>query len=250
MLGTNNIDLIEDMPLIIDWNIRHQLAFVFEINTAIIRSLLPKGIEPFEARPGVGLMFLGYNDYYPGNLINGIEQPRFDEVTRFFMVQPDLSIDMPMPRFTFFVHRIGSNNQNFIDQEISRLHLPSFYAEDLIVETHSDKTGGMARTAGGPIQEWKNTNPDPRYYEDSFYGQYFTLQNNELWFGVWFWAGDVCTHQHPGDGGRIFHHPFLDDLEKTIQPEHVGNSYMQLITAFDKPLVQRFFEPRFIGSLV
>ena len=82
-MGFEDIRKIEDMELIIDWDLRQQFAFVFEVPTEKILACIPEGlgIRPFEARPGMGLMFLGYNNYNPGNEIYNEKQQRFDEIT-------------------------------------------------------------------------------------------------------------------------------------------------------------------------
>ena len=79
------------------------MGFVYETATQNIEHLLPDGIYAYEARPGVSLIFLGYNDYNPGNEIYGEKHEQFFEITRFILVQPDLSVAMPMPRFAFLI---------------------------------------------------------------------------------------------------------------------------------------------------
>lgn len=242
------VEKIEDMPLIIDWDLRHQMAFVYELPTASVVKSLPPGILPVEARPGVSLMFLGYNDYNPGNLIDGITQPAFVEITRFFIVQPDLSIDMPMPRFTFFVDRIASDNSAFIQQEMDVLHLPTYFSPSLTVETNDGRTNAFAKDEFGSIQSLINTHPSPVYRDDSFFGQYYTLQGDELWFGVFYWSGKACIHQRPGDAGGIHDHRFLTESPSQIAPTVIGDPYLQIITTFDQPLTQRFYQPRRIRT--
>ena len=247
----NSVNSIDGMELIIDWNIRHQMAFVFEIDTDLANEMIPAetGLQAYEARPGVALMFMGYNDYYPGNIIYGEPQPEFIEITRMFMVQPDLSIDMPLPRFTFYMHQIASNNPTFIKQEIETLHLPSYYAPTMVAKTNEAKTDLFVSDKDGKIRELLNTHPNPTYRNDSFYGQYFTLQDDQLYFGVFYWSGHVCIHQREGYGGGEFDHPYLSGLDKTFPPEAIKNVYMQLITTYDAPLVQRFYRPRLIGKI-
>lgn len=240
---------VEDMPLILQWNIRHQFAFLYEVATAVVRPLLPDGLQPYEARPGVALMFMGYNDYFPGNVIYGEPQPAFQEITRFFLVHPDLSVDMRMPRFTMFVHRVGANNAAFIRQERERLKLPAYDSPTLEVSVNDARNSGVARDAHGVIQEWRNTHPRPRLYDEDFWGQYYTVRDGRLWFGVWHWEGRVCSHQFPGDGGGIHEHPFLTGVDHPIAASAVGASYLQMFTSYGEPLVQRFYEPRLVREL-
>lgn len=247
-MAFEDVQEIDGMDLIIDWDLKQQFAFIFEVPTDKIEACIPKeaGVRPMEARPGVGLLFLGYNDYNPGNLINGEPQPAFLEITRFFWVQPDLSVDMPIPRFTFFVDRIASNNHSFIKQEIELLHLPTYETPSLRVETNEDKKEARAFDDQGPIQDLINTHPAPTYIEDSFYGQYYTMQGDHLWFGVFYWSGIACVHQSGGPGGGIHTHPFLTEKPVHLDPSDVGTCYMQMIAAYDSPMVQRFYRPRMV----
>jgi hypothetical protein len=238
-------DKVEEMELIIDWDLNHQMGFVYETATENVSPLLPEGIFAYEARPGIALIFLGYNDYNPGNIIYGEAQNQFFEITRFVLVQPDLSIDMPMPRFAFFVLQIGSNNAAFIRQEIEKLHLPSFYSPSLIVETDEPKFNAWAKDNTGDIQHYLNTHPAPYFRPDFFWGQYFTVKNNNLYFGVWNWEGVLCLHQRKGNGGGGFNHPFMKDL----QADNFGAAYMQLITDKNHNLRQRFYRPRFLHNI-
>lgn len=240
---------VEDMELVIHWTLRHQMGFIYEVDLATIQALLPRGIQPVEARPGVGLLFLGYNDYQPGNLIGGQSQGRFHEVTRTVLVQPDLSIRMPIPRFTFYLLRIGSENKAFVDQEIRMLHLPSYWSASLRGEANADGTEVRLLDEHGMIHHIKNTHPAPIYRNDSFFGQYYTVEDGKLYFGVWSWRGIACVHQRSGDAGGIFEHPFLTEVEPSLAAGSVGRAYLQVFTRPGDLSEQRFYAPRFIRAL-
>jgi len=241
---------IEDMKLIIFWKLRHQMGFVFEIDTSLVLPLLPYGIYPVEARPGISMAFISYNDYAPGlNSIDGKEQPRFYEMTRCIIVQPDLSVRMPVPRFTFFVHRIGSNNASFVEQEISWLHLPSYHSSSISPDV--DETGQtlVLRDEHGPIQHLKNTHPSPVYRNESFFGQYYTVEDGKLYFGAWSWRGVACVHQRGGDAGGILEHPFLTELERRMPAKSLQTSYQQFFTRPGEISEHRFYQPRLVRNL-
>ena len=82
-----------------------------------------------------------------------------------------------------------------------------------------------------------------------FFGQYYTIQEGKLYFGVWYWAGKVCTHQKPGNAGGVFDHPFLTGFDRTFSPGDVKDCYLQLITTYGQPLVSRFYQPRLVREL-
>jgi hypothetical protein len=246
-----DVQQVEDMKLIIDWDLCQQMAFIFEVPTTEVERRLPEGsgLIPLEARPGAALMLLGYNHYNSGNWIADSGQPSFVEITRLFLVQPDLAINMPIPRFTFFVDRIGSNNRMFVDQEISMLHVPSYYSPSLEVDVDQVTLCARARDDQGMIQEYINTHPKPIYAPDSFFGQYYTVQDDRMYFGVWYWAGEICVHQSMGYAGGIFEHPFLNGINNSLRPDSVKRPYMQIITQYDAPLVQRFYQPRLVRKI-
>lgn len=241
---------IEDMKLTSEWKMLHQMLFIYEIATEHVKHLLPSGIEPVEAMPGIGLVEFSYNHYAPGNIIYGEEQPIFYELTRSIVVQPDLSIDMPIPRFAFFVDRIASNNKIFVKHEFEKLNLPAYYSPTLKV--------GMENLLGhhiivsdehGKIREMVNSNPNVIYREDEFYGQYFTVQDQKLYFGCWAWKGKIFTHQSPGYSGSIYNHPYLTESNHEIRGEIFKQCYMQSMSDFNHFPVLRFYESRFIRTI-
>ncbi|MGH8547600.1 MAG: hypothetical protein ACRERU_03150 [Methylococcales bacterium] len=202
-----------------------------------------------EARPGVSLMQLGYNDYKPGNIIYGEEQSAFVELTRTIVVQPNLAIDMPMPRFTFFMHRVMSNNEAFMRQEIEKLHLSSYYSPTLRAETNNAGTEMVADDKDGRIEALINTSPKVFYRDDEIFGQYYSVQDGKLYFEVWYWAGKVFIHQRSGNAGGICYHPYLTEADFPIPAEVVEQPYMQLITPVDEPIMARFYRPKSIRNL-
>lgn len=243
-------DRVEDMEQIIHWRLRHQMAFIYETETSAIEHLLPRGIYPVEARPGISMIFIGYNDYKAGvNFIGGEVQPPFQEMTRCILVQPDLSLKMPIPRFTFFVHRIGSNNDAFVQQEIAKLYLPSYYTPSMKVDVNEAGTELRMFDDNGPIQHLKNTHSAPVYRRDSFFGQYYTEHEGKLYFGVWSWEGVVSVHQRPGDAGGIFEHPFLTETARKLSASSLGAPYQQFFSRPGEVSEQRFYKPRFVRNL-
>ena len=247
---TVDTDHVEDMELIIHWRLRHQMAFIFEIDTAHVLPLLPPGIHPVEARPQVSLLFIGFNDYQADeNTIEGVKQPRFSEMTRTILVQPDLSVRMPIPRFTFFVHRIGSDNKSFVDQEIAKLHLPSYHSPTLKTEVNETGTELWIRDEHGPIQHLRNTHAAPPYRREAFFGQYYTLEEGKLYFGIWSWSGVCAVHQRPGDAGGIFEHPFLTEARGQLPAGRVGPCYQQIFSRPGEISEQRFYAPRLVREI-
>jgi len=245
------IKQIEDMPLIIDWDLRQQFGFIFEVPVDKVKAVIPQGLNiiPLEPRPGVGLMFFGYNDYNPGNVIYGRVQPRFDEITRVFIVQPNLSIDMPLPRFTFFMHRISSNNQDFIDQEVEKLHLPVYYTPSMRAATNDAKTEVKISDDYGDIEALINAHPHPVYIQDAFYGQYYVVEDGALYFGVFYASAQACIHQRRGSHSYIYPHRFLTESGTLLTADDIGDTYMQIITKFGAKITQRFYQPRLLRKL-
>ena len=107
----------------------------------------------------------------------------------------------------------------------------------------------VIRDPDGPMRHLKNTHPRPVFRKDQFWGQYFTVQDNKLYFGVFYWAGRVCVHQRRGDAGGEFDHPYLSGLAPTFPAAAMRSSYMQLLGTYGEPLVQRFYEQRLVREL-
>jgi hypothetical protein len=222
---------------IAQWDIKYMANFMWEIPTRILAPRLPTGIHPVEPRPGVSLLNVGHVAWNEGNFRG--EWPAFDEVTIMALVQPDLSRTIEMPRFCFFVFCIAANYQPFVVNERKTIHLPTWHtnvrhvyqADPYRVEVADDH---------GPMFTLQNTKTQPTYEKDRFFGQYYAVEDDALWFGIWEWEGVLSVHQDSGAAGQLHDHPVFAGIEIGDQ---VDTCFMQLFTKPGVPCIERFFEP-------
>lgn len=220
------------------WNLSTIFHNLFEIPTAAIAPLLPKGVEPLEVRPGVSLYDIGDVLWNSGNLDGS--WPAFHELTAMIVVQPDLSIDMPMPKFAFYVPKIIANWSGFVENERRVLHLPTEYTP-LEVGKGEGLIDLRATDGKDLIFEFRNTNPQLAFPRDAFFGQYYSVEDGKLWFGIWRFEGFLCEHQKKGHPGRLANHKlFYGELNVA---DYCTESYMQLITSPDEDCIETFWEP-------
>lgn len=226
-----------------------QMAFLYEIPTINIRHILPSYIQPLEVRPGISLLFMGFNKFYAGNIIWGEETPDFYEFTRGIAVQPSLELELPLPRFTVFVYFVGSNYKRFVQHDGEVLFMPTFYSSTQTAKYDEQKTSVRVLDKYGPIKELRNTNPNTKYEQDTFYVQYYTQKDNKIYCGIAYEKTLSCLHQKKGDGGRIYDHPCFSEFEKNIPKNRPLEPYMQIFTKFDELAIQSFCKPMLIKDL-
>src|SRR5262245_6173105 len=89
-----------DRRCVSEWHIRQMCHFVYEVPAQVVAPLLPAGLSAVEPRPGVALLSVGYVDWLPGN--NEGRWPAFLELTIMVLVHPDLSLEMPTPRYSYY----------------------------------------------------------------------------------------------------------------------------------------------------
>jgi len=222
------------------WHFDFQLTFLFEIDVAAIEKKLPRGSYPLEVRPGVGLLLVGAQRAPAGNLG---DMPAFQEVDWTIAVQPDLSRDMPTPRFAFAQGFLASANPQFahhahrVDKMITD-HVPSlrgsFHEESLSVDFADER---------GPIMAMRSTHRMPPVFTPrTFWGQQTTTLDDGTWSQAWSWSGLVFEHQQGyGQQAAVFHqHPMFDGIDVS----GIGDQcYMQIVSKPSARIDFTFYEP-------
>lgn len=228
----------------IRWHFDFQMSFLFEIDVAAIDRRLPSGCYPLEVRPGVGLMLIGAQRAPAGNLG---QLPPFMELDWTIAVQPDLSRDMPTPRFAFAQGAMVSECADFaehafqVDKLISA-HLPSLRG------TFDDEAMSVAFVDdSGPILSMSSTHTmAPVFHERTYWGQQTTRLADGTWSQAWSWTGAVFEHQQ-GYGRRVaevHQHPIFDGIDVRGIGERC---YMQMIARPGAAIEMVFYEPVRIG---
>lgn len=225
------------MPSTEDWRVKHHFNFIYEVPTATVEPLLPSRIVPREARPGICLLNVGWMRLHPGQH-GGL--PEFDELTLSLHVQPDLSLDAPIPRMSLYDIRIGSNSEQFLAYEAEHQMLNGFYSPTLRCELSEDETELRASDEHGPLFVMRNTHPKPHYKQEVAVGQYYSVFGGQLYQGVFLWEGNGCEHQREGDSGRLYLHPFFEGIDV----EEIEDCYMQMLLEPGSEVMFRSFSPR------
>src|SRR5262249_30290128 len=150
--------------------------------------------------------------------------------------QPDLTLDMPMPRFAFYVLGAGADSAEFMANEERTLKLSTHVLPTLAYEADLSIPAVALGDDDGPLFTLRNTHPAPVARELEQWGQFYTAKNGTLYRGIWEWEGVAVEHQHPGDAGRVYSHPFYGELAT-----HLGDCWLQMFGARDAEIVQRFF---------
>ncbi|MEO1335350.1 MAG: hypothetical protein AAFV29_06885 [Myxococcota bacterium] len=220
-----------------DYVVDEHLNFMFEIETERVYHLLPAHVAPKEPRPGMSLVNVGYMKF-DASLIGGDTETI--ELTSSIVIDPDLSLDMPMPRMCVYDFRIASNCKVFLEHEDRVQKLKGMFLPGL--SRSLDRTGGHLEVFDdeGPIFTLKNPNPEPLYKYEVATGQYISQHPDGLYQGVFLWEGVGAEQQFDGDCGQLFAHSFLEE----IPVEAVGDCYLQMFLPPRTNVLFRSFIPR------
>lgn len=195
-----------------EWAFDYDIFFFIEVPTATIKDKLPRLIKPVEPRPGVSLIGFGLHRFVPGNL-NG-KLPALAEVNCSVLVQPNLSVKMPIPRFSFYVLYLASSCDDFMEYATTVDKMPAYCSSNLQCIISDDGTEVTCKDDNGIMFELKNTLPQPKYTPDTISGQAFTCANGEdLYCTPFKWRGTLCEHQHSSKNfGKVYNHPSLEGI--------------------------------------
>lgn len=207
------------------WELDFDLFYMFEIETSKVRSILPSNIHPFEVRPGITLLVIGI-EYFKAGALGKL--PPFAEVNWVIMVQPDLTIDIEMPKFSFFVGNIGATNNEFLDYASIEDKLPAYRSSNLFINI--DRQAGIIDVVDeyGLFIKLRSTFPNKKLYQfASFSGQSFSSFNGKLMLKLWNWSGELIEHQTRNESCEIVQHPFFSGIDVAGCAK---NCYYQMIT--------------------
>lgn len=225
-LGTTDLTLI--------WRVKKQVMYLYEVDADAVAHLVPPSLEMLEVRPGRALFAVEALHYHTDHFRPG--SPEFYEAVFTVAVQPDLSVEMPMPRFCMHAVSVISDSEDFCAQEHRLLHTPTELVPDLTMDFTADGTSCVIKDGDKPIIEMTNTNPVIAFETKALYGQYYT-NTQGLQHGLWRWAGDMMEHQKPGAYGALYPHSFW----KTLDLSRVHGCYRQMMARPDQLTEVRFF---------
>lgn len=205
------------------WRIRKQLVFFWEMPVEKLMPVIPEPLELLEVRPGVTLAALEMLHYKVGHFREGYRE--FYEAVFATTVHPDLSIKMPMPRFSMYAIRVVSDSTEFCHSEASTIFTPTHHVPGFRIEF--DDIGASCNLFDGaePIARFRNSAADVPVREQTIWGQYFT-NTQGLQRGIWRWDGLAAEHMQRGSGDSIELFPHL--LWNGVDMSNVKTAYRQM----------------------
>lgn len=226
----------------IEWAFDFDIFFSFEIPTAILKPILPKLIHPQEVRPGVSLIALGLHRFLAGNLDGSL--PAFVEANCSILVQPQLSLGAPPPRFAYYVLYVASSCEGFTKHAAEKDKMPVYQASNLQCTIAPDGERVDVWDDHGPMFTLQNTKPNRTYLHADFFGQIFSFNEakQQLYLSQIRASGQLCEHQHKGRSfGKLYNHPSLRGLQIN---EHDQNCYLQMITKIGEKGLLTYGKPK------
>ena len=217
-----------DVPLTTCWRVRNQTLFIYEVDTPELEKLIPQELSVQEVRPGIGLLTIETLQYPPGHFGEASETY---EMVLAVVVEPDLGLPMPVPRFSLSVFSILSSSAAFVARERVLLRTPMMHAPDLVTEFGSDGSSVEVRDGNRLVVSCRNTATAPAFEPKVAWGLIYTNMNDQLHRGAFRWQGDLFEHQRHGDHGRLHPHPVFCGLELG----RVRGCYRQMAARPDLP---------------
>jgi hypothetical protein len=234
---------VDGSEMVVKWQIRRNIVISLEVDTEALQVELPPEFTPTEVRPGIGLMFVGALEYWPG--IFGQGSPGFNELFCAICVHPDLSMKMPAPRFCFYATTVYSGSADFCRVEAEHIHTPTHLVPSFDVRWAEDGTSAVASDEHGPIITMQDPQPAgtyKRHYNKTYGG---AIQNGRwtggaLMKGPWEWDGWFYEHQKNGDWGSVHQHKFFGGIDVS----RVRGMYRLFIAQPERIHIERFYAMR------
>jgi len=236
---SENLDSVAGLPMVINWRLIGHVFCTWEIGMDAVEKILPTRLEPVDLRPGVGLLSIGCLRFAKGHFT--ADAPEFNEIVIVVHVQPDLSVAMPQPRFTFYAHSVVSDSVNFVDHEAREIFTPTEHVPSLQLDFSPDGLGVRAWDEDGPFLELRSTAPASAFTPALIWGQYYS-QIGRLRHGIWNWQGTRFEHMQRGDPGKPMPHPYFRGLDVS----KVSSCYRQMYAEPGRVHNERFYKVRLL----
>jgi uncharacterized protein len=222
-----------------EWFVDFEIFFIFEIETQRIRHLLPEGVYPVEVRPGMSLfscLVVNFREGSCGTL------PALTEVMFNLNVQPDLSIDMLLPKFCFHLISFISS------EEAGRRHsgevnrMPVYPSEGLKIEIDRERLRVRVEDRDGLIFALRVTHPSPTFERRRVSTQFSCAKDGDVYLGKLYWGVAELMEQqrHLADCAELnVAHPFWKGVDVST-----AECYMQMVTPGTVDAREQLFTPR------
>lgn len=226
-----------------EWFVDFEIFFIFEIATDKIRHLLPSGVHPIEVRPGVSLFSCLVVNFKNGSC--GFLPP-LTEVMFNINVQPDLSIDMLLPKFCFYLVGFISSEQAGREHSAGVNKMPVHECRGLRVDLDRQNLSVRVADDDGLIFALRVTDPEPRFEKRFVSTQFTSSVGDDVYLGKLYWGlGDLMEQQrHLDDCSELNgSHPFFHGADVTG-----AECYMQMCTPSTVDSREKLYPPRLIRS--
>jgi hypothetical protein len=226
----NKLELHKDYSI---WNYDYSIGFALDIDSEKVRRFLPKGLHPFEVKPGVSLLmfntiqFMEGNDNFPS---------AFSELTISVNIIPDLYLAGRLPKFAAYVINVGVDNLAFASDPYNTDKLP-FYQKPLEIRVDRYNRSVSCRDALGPIFELQDISRERHFDRKEDFFQVFASHDGRILHGAMTLDAESYEHQVSGACGQVFAHPIFRGLDVAMPAEN----YMQLFTANEALGIQHYY---------
>jgi hypothetical protein len=227
-------DRVGSAALTMRWHVRNQSLFFYEIDADVLAPLLAPQLELAEVRPGIALMSLECLHYRAGHYRP--DHPESYEMVIAAIVHPNLSIDMPVPKFALQIINVITDSADFAVHEAEILGSPMVHVPGLAMTFTADGTSVDVRDGNQPIVSCRNTDPDARYERKELWGLTYATRHG-LQHGIFRWQGEVHEHMKRGAYGAL--HPHAAFLG--IDTSRVRGCYRQMSARPDGPTEIRYY---------
>lgn len=230
----------------IDWSLKSDNMFIFEIPIDRVKPFLPKGLNAIEIRPGIGLCMVAISRFNK-NCLGFL--PEFTEPNFSICVQNDLSKRDPtgegrIPQFSFFMVSVTANNEDFLTHTQCVDKMPIYRSRNLVIE--SDGFDVKVKDDNGPIVDlyFSYENFDVALFEkNEWFIQVYSSSEGKLYYDPVLWSGKSFEHQKQDNKSRFYDHPFFQGLKVS----DITSCYLQAIS-IDNEALFRFYSPVIIRS--
>jgi hypothetical protein len=236
----SELDALVSAPRVITWRLRQHMICVWEVEMKALLAAVPEELEPIEVRPDVGLVSIACLRYRTDHFVPGYRE--FTELALFTLVQSDLSVKMPQPRFSTYAMNVYSDSPEFVAHEGRTIFTPTQLVPSLDVVFGNQPERIDASDDRGPIASFTNLGGAPKYQYDVMWGQHYNDTQDRVCQGIWNWDGYVFEHMERGNAGQLHQHPFFGKLDVS----RVRGCYRQMFMQPDSDAFQRFYGVRML----
>ena len=233
-MDDDKLELHKDYSI---WNYDYSIGFALDIDSEKERSFLPRGLHPFEVKPGVSLLMFNTMQFMEGNHNFA---SAFSEMTISVNVIPDLYLAGRLPKFAVYVINVGVDNLAFASDPYNTDKLP-FYPTPLDIRVDREKHAVSCRDEFGPIFELHDISRNRDFDRKEDFFQVFAGHDGRILHGAMTLDAESYEHQVSGACGKVFAHPIFRGLDSAMP---AAENYMQLFTANEALGIQHYYRLR------